>query len=228
VSQEPTGHRNARRGSGRGVGSAIIGAVILIEVLGGVKHRWRQAEGEAAPRGALRLSDDGGGGGGDRYFGMGPDRASSTPRSTMRRCHLLHAHRADATRDDEDVHARPDQLGGQFGNALHLIPVGAALRDNVLAVDPTQLPQPFIEWPFAPRQRAAPQGAPHPYLQGMCVDSSLYHLIRPLQQRRRDGQAERLWRASFRILSTTCTAASGWVRATEYRLYRLLETSHAT
>jgi hypothetical protein len=45
VSQEPRVHRNARRGSGRAVRSAIIGPVILIQALGGVKRRWRQAEG---------------------------------------------------------------------------------------------------------------------------------------------------------------------------------------
>jgi hypothetical protein len=56
-------HRNARRGSGRAVRSAIIGPVILIQALGGVKRRWRQAEGEGGAAGHVRLSDDGGGGG---------------------------------------------------------------------------------------------------------------------------------------------------------------------
>src|SRR5215472_1848846 len=50
-------------------------------------------------------------------------------------------------------------------------------------------------WPYAsaaPRRRAARRGAPRPRQRGTCDGRSLNHFIRPPQQRRRNGKAERL------------------------------------
>ena len=62
-----------------------------------------------------------------------------------RACHLLEAPRDDSPWDDEDIHARTHQLGGQVENTLDLITVGAALDDEVLPVDPTKLSHPVVQ-----------------------------------------------------------------------------------
>jgi hypothetical protein len=80
ASEAPRVLRSARRGSGRAVRSAIIGPVILIQALGGVKRRWRQAEGGrrrgARYGGAMRAAAAGGAGPGPTPSPPGGSRAT--------------------------------------------------------------------------------------------------------------------------------------------------------